>query len=45
MKDGINYYRQLLQADVLKNVNGIYESLDNFEGELNVIMEKLLIEA
>lgn len=45
MKDGINYYRNLLETNVLKSVNNIYESLNNAEIELNVIMEKLLIEA
>lgn len=45
MKDGINYYRQLLEAQVLKNENNIYNELDNSEAELNVIMEGLLVEA
>lgn len=45
MKEGINYYRQLLQAQVLKNENNIYDELDSAETELNVIMEGLLVEA
>jgi hypothetical protein len=45
MKDGINYYRQLVQDKVLKNENGILESLTGAEEELNVIMDGLLVEA
>ena len=45
MKEGINYYRQLLQVHVLKNVNNISAELDNAETELNVIMDGLLVEA